>query len=175
MEGTALIKYFSQYPLRIVFLIFTLASMVAIFMFSAEDANVSSDTSGGFTQTAIELLVQDYDELPAEKQQEIWDKADHIIRKTAHFTIYMCLGFWASCTLGRRKLMSVKTAAVLGFCFLYACTDELHQYFVPGRACRFKDVMIDTAGAFTGIVCSMIAIAGVLFAAKKLTAKRKDT
>ena len=101
--------------------------MVAIFMFSAEDANVSSDTSGGFTQTAIELFVQDYDELPAEKQQEIWDKADHIIRKTAHFTIYMCLGFWASCTLGRRKLMSVKTAAALGFCFLYACTDELHQ------------------------------------------------
>ena len=82
-----MIKYFSQYPLRIVFLIFTLASMVAIFMFSAEDANVSSDTSGGFTQTAIELFVQDYDELPVEKQQEIWDKADHIIRKTAHFTI----------------------------------------------------------------------------------------
>ena len=71
--------------------------------------------------------------------------------------------------------MSVKTAAALGFCFLYACTDELHQYFVPGRACRFKDVMIDTAGAFTGIVCSMIAIAVVPFAVKKLTAKRKDT
>ena len=48
-------------------------------------------------------------------------------------------------------------------------------YFVPGRACRFKDVMIDTAGAFTGIVCSMIAIAVVSFAVKKLTAKRKDT
>ena len=138
-----------------------------IFSNSMKNADLSSADSG-----AVLRLVQ---QVLAAGGVDGTIITEHVIRKTAHFTIYMCLGFWASCTLGRRKLMSVKTAAALGFCFLYACTDELHQYFVPGRACRFKDVMIDTAGAFTGIVCSMIAIAVVSFAVKKLTAKRKDT
>ena len=30
--------------------------------------------------------------------------------------------------------------------FLYSVTDEIHQYFIPGRAMRFSDVLIDTAG-----------------------------
>ena len=32
-------------------------------------------------------------------------------------------------------------------CFLYALSDEIHQYFVPGRACRILDVLIDTSGS----------------------------
>lgn len=32
-------------------------------------------------------------------------------------------------------------------CFLYAVSDEIHQYFVPGRACRIFDVTIDTLGS----------------------------
>lgn len=36
------------------------------------------------------------------------------------------------------------------FCALYACSDELHQYFVPGRSCRFFDVCVDSTGAFFG-------------------------
>lgn len=36
------------------------------------------------------------------------------------------------------------------FCALYACSDELHQYFVPGRSCKFFDVCVDSTGAFFG-------------------------
>ncbi len=36
------------------------------------------------------------------------------------------------------------------FCVLYACSDELHQYFVPGRSCKFFDVCVDSSGAFFG-------------------------
>ena len=32
-------------------------------------------------------------------------------------------------------------------CFLYALSDEIHQSFVPGRACRALDVLIDTSGS----------------------------
>ena len=35
---------------------------------------------------------------------------------------------------------------------LYACTDEFHQHFVPGRSCEVRDVLIDTAGALIGIL-----------------------
>ena len=35
----------------------------------------------------------------------------------------------------------------VGVSGLYAVTDEIHQYFVPGRACRLLDVTVDTCGA----------------------------
>ncbi|MBP3443041.1 MAG: VanZ family protein [Clostridia bacterium] len=34
---------------------------------------------------------------------------------------------------------------------LYAVSDEVHQYFVPERACRVFDIFVDTCGAMTGI------------------------
>ena len=42
------------------------------------------------------------------------------------------------------------------FCFLYACSDEIHQLFVPGRSGMFTDVLIDTGGAVTGMLVSML-------------------
>ena len=36
---------------------------------------------------------------------------------------------------------------------LYAVTDEIHQYFVPGRSCEFRDICIDSAGVLCGIFC----------------------
>lgn len=42
---------------------------------------------------------------------------------------------------GRMFLITV------AICFLYAISDEIHQYFVPGRACRVFDVLIDTSGS----------------------------
>ena len=33
------------------------------------------------------------------------------------------------------------------FCFLYACSDEFHQLFIPGRSGQFIDILIDTSGA----------------------------
>lgn len=39
--------------------------------------------------------------------------------------------------------------------FLYACTDEFHQTFIPGRAGRFTDVLIDCTGAL--VLCIVMA------------------
>lgn len=41
---------------------------------------------------------------------------------------------------------------MIAFVFLYACSDEFHQYFIPGRAMAFKDVLIDTSGGITGYI-----------------------
>ena len=38
------------------------------------------------------------------------------------------------------------------FVFLYACTDEFHQNFIPGRNMAFKDVLIDTIGGIVGYI-----------------------
>ena len=114
--------------------IMTIAVMVCIFLFSCENADDSSDTSGNFVNLIISIFYGDYDELPLWEQEEIRGNISHFIRKTAHFTIFAALGFFAFLTSGQRKLLCKGTAAVLIFCGLYAVSDELHQYFVPGRA-----------------------------------------
>ena len=45
-----------------------------------------------------------------------------------------------------------KIVLPLSLGILYACIDELHQYFVPGRACQIRDVCIDTAGVLAGVL-----------------------
>ena len=144
------------YPARAVFAVLTIACMVTIFLFSGDNADASSHKSSKITKAAVETLVKDYEEMSPEKQQSVLDKAEHIVRKLAHFSIYTLLGFLASFTVGRRRLFSRKSLGVIVFCFLYACSDETHQLFVPGRAGMFTDVLIDTGGAVTGMLVSML-------------------
>lgn len=153
---------------RLIFGVLTLVCMIAIFCFSMDNADRSSRKSGSVTETIVEIVVNDYKELPAEKQFSILDKAEHIVRKSAHFLIYTLLGFMASCTVGRRKLLSKGSLGALIFSFIYACSDEIHQYFVPGRACMFTDVLIDTSGAAVGITISVVC----MFIVGKLADKR---
>jgi VanZ family protein len=48
--------------------------------------------------------------------------------------------------------------SAVALAFLYAMTDEFHQLFVAGRAGRFIDVCIDTAGAVIGVLILAIII-----------------
>lgn len=71
------------------------------------------------------------------------------IRKIAHFSIYMLLGI--SSYLASEREDKVGILRVLLFVILYACSDEFHQSFVPGRGPSLKDVIIDTFGGTVGI------------------------
>ena len=138
--------------------IMTIAVMVCIFLFSCENADDSSDTSGNFVNLIISIFYGDYDELPLWEQEEIRGNISHFIRKTAHFTIFAALGFFAFLTSGQKKLLCKGTAAVLIFCGLYAVSDEIHQYFVPGRACMLRDMLLDTCGSLAGIAAALAAV-----------------
>jgi VanZ family protein len=83
-------------------------------------------------------------------------------RKVGHFLGYGIIGLifrnaWNRSFRGRgieilgkwmtgEWMVSISTLSVL-CTFLIACTDEMHQRFVPGRVGCFRDVMIDTTGA----------------------------
>ena len=168
--------YFSVklYPARIIFALLTVICMIGIFMFSMDKSDDSSDKSNSITETAVEVFVKDYDSYSPAKQHDIFNEADHIIRKLAHFTIFCTLGFLASSTVGKRRLFSKGSLFTLIFCFIYACSDELHQYFVPGRACRFTDVLIDTGGSITGMILSLAVIALFTKVTKNRTKKAPD-
>jgi VanZ family protein len=38
---------------------------------------------------------------------------------------------------------------------IYGISDELHQYFVPGRSVEFLDWVADTLGSTSGAILSM--------------------
>lgn len=76
-----------------------------------------------------------------------------IVRKSAHFLEYAALGamvYFGLRGYGDEKRQGRKVGFSGLFGGLYAVTDELHQYFVPGRACMVRDVLLDTCGAFFG-------------------------
>ena len=74
------------------------------------------------------------------------------IRKYAHFIEYMILGIIISTILPLEGCFIKSTI----FCFIYASLDEIHQFFVPGRSCTLKDVLIDTTGAIVGIAMILL-------------------
>ena len=108
-------------------------------------------------------------------EKELLNKAeliDYPVRKCAHmseYAILTLLGFLTfSFLYGRRRFL-----IPIGVTFLYACTDEFHQLFVPGRAGKFTDVLIDTTG---GIIMLLFIALVTRVVCKKHTAgtgKRK--
>lgn len=82
---------------------------------------------------------------------------EYLVRKTAHFVEYACLGgvlacFWRAVLLryGWAGLLAGITAAAV------ASVDETIQLSVPGRTGQFSDVLLDTAGAVTGVAMVLL-------------------
>ena len=123
--------------------------MVVIFSFSAMEGDDSANTSGLFLK-ALQIIAKEVTHKGFTK--EALDNIHLVIRKCAHFTEYACLGAAIMYGLFHKfKEWKFKFLYPELIAFLYACTDELHQYYVPGRYGTFSDVIIDSCGAITGI------------------------
>ena len=73
----------------------------------------------------------------------------YAIRKAAHLTEYMALGFFLSLvSMIIWKKNKISWITFLGA--LIAIMDECIQLFSPGRSSQVSDVMIDTVGVFLG-------------------------
>ncbi|MBO4897549.1 MAG: VanZ family protein [Clostridia bacterium] len=114
-------------------------------MFSAKDADASTEQSN--------IILQIISRITGITMQEnaFWAVMETIVRKLAHLSIYLVLGFLATNALRYTAVSRKEFKYALIICVLYAISDEVHQYFVPGRACRFYDVIVDTFGACIGI------------------------
>lgn len=138
----------------IIRLLLLLAVMTAIFCFSSQPANESQALS----DSLLDRIGRFLSFLPAFEE----DPGKNI-RKWAHFFEFACLGF-LSCMFFSELNVSYKgrfarTALISPvFCFLYALSDEIHQIFVPGRACRLRDLFIDSAGALAGIAFAFVIL-----------------
>jgi VanZ family protein len=78
------------------------------------------------------------------------DQVHIVVRKMGHVVEYSIFGFLLAyfCLSSPWQLLHRRWfAASLIAAFVYACSDEFHQLFVPERTGSLRDVMIDTASA----------------------------
>ena len=134
---------------KIIFIILTLLWMIVIFSFSAKTASDSTVESMFITTRLIKLFINN-------PPQNLLDITETVVRKTAHFTEYAILGILMYNLFRSFNVSAKKSFFAVAVCFLYAVSDEIHQYFVPGRACRFLDMLIDTAGSAFGSALSIL-------------------
>ena len=146
---------------RIIFIAFSLIWMVIIFMFSSETAEESSELSDGMCFKLCSFFIEDFEAMSEEEQIECIGKYTYPLRKGAHMSEYFLLALLlAGVFLPVKKgddgicIFNKKKGYILSFIItgLYACSDEYHQLFVPGRAGRITDVLIDSAGAIIGLL-----------------------
>ena len=120
--------------------------MAVIYLFSAKQGNVSSQQSGSLAK----LLASFFGGKMSTTGMNFLEVA---LRKIAHITEFAVLGgLWYGyfCFSPRKELRPQTLAATVSV--LYAFCDEVHQYFVPGRAARWYDVAFDTLGIILGIL-----------------------
>ena len=132
--------------------------MLVIFFFSAQPSDDSRNTSNIFTTIAQKILYPNFEDLSSDKQLVIMEALSFWVRKAAHFTAYFILGALSFFNVIFSKKLSFNLRAILAFglCVLYAASDEIHQYFVPGRSCEFRDVCIDSSGALLSILIAFL-------------------
>lgn len=123
--------------------------MIIIFVYSSKNGTESDKQSA--------LVIYVFNALGIDLNSMLGDLATFIVRKTAHFTEYLVLFLLAYNTF--KNYLNKRSAIIYSIIltFGYACTDEIHQLFVPGRTGKFRDVLIDTSGSiFGGIVITII-------------------
>ena len=144
--------------LRILLPVLAVSLMITIFIFSDADADESTVTSNSVGYFVAHLFVKGFDQMNEAEQLEYIESIDHTVRKTAHATEFCFLGILCTASLlvwsSNRKFVIFVIG--WGIAVLYAVSDEIHQIFVPGRACMFTDVLIDAAGAAIGVLILFI-------------------
>ena len=169
-----------------IFTAFVVFWMGIVFLFSSQKSEESLTVSGTVIDwlkndsTTQEITVQTRKVQQEEngETQEVEEAVDQkhthtqqkIIRKLAHFTLYVMGGMLIYLFI---YILFPKWRCKIGIAFgsgiLYAITDEVHQYFVPGRTALVSDVIIDSMG----VLCGILLIAGIQFFTHKIKNRKK--
>ena len=149
--------------------------MALIFLLSSQNAAVSSGTSGNVIRLIAGIFRPGFGSLPAAEQAEIVASLQFLVRKSAHFCLYMILGVLSFLAVisYEKLLFALRLTTSCGICLLYAASDEI-QLFIPGRSGEVRDVMIDFSGAVLGIALSMLVFLLICRIKKKRTEKNEE-
>lgn len=131
--------------------------MSLIFYMSNQPADISDGQS--------DLVINLFSYIGIELNNYFGNLASFIVRKGAHFTEYLILYLLAYNSNKNYFNKEAKLYSII-FVFLYACSDEIHQFFIPGREMHIRDVIIDTIGGLFGYL--------IIFIKSKINYNYKD-
>lgn len=133
---------------RVILFILIILMMVLIFKFSSSNGEDSTKQSMGLIGKTIGVIAEIINpDIIEEEKLVLYEKYHVPVRKLAHISEYFILCLLVCMFLCTYNI-SYKKIIVYSFifCFLYACSDEVHQLYVPGRSGNIKDVFIDSIG-----------------------------
>ena len=134
--------------LRILLTLLIIIWMGVIFCFSNQTGPKSSSSS----QSVIYLIGH------ISLSTDAFSFIEFVIRKCAHMFVYFVLSILTMLLMFTYETYPLRFKCFISLLvsFLYACSDELHQFFVGGRSASFRDVLIDSTGACIGILLTLI-------------------
>lgn len=135
---------------KVIKIILVILWMMMIFLLSNEEAVKSSKKSDGLIIRSVELFTGK--SLSVQEKEKVLKYLVFPVRKCAHLSLYLILGILIISLLHEYMVINIRVVILsLLISFLYACSDEIHQLFVPGRSGEVRDVLIDTLGACLGV------------------------
>lgn len=141
-----------------IFGLLVLLWMGVIFWYSSRIGEVSSGQSSAVGLFIGRMLIPGFRDWEAARQLAYADSIDFFVRKSCHAMEYAILAslLMGVCPLGISTGRWMRYA--WGMATLYAISDEIHQAFVPGRACMIRDMFIDSTGALIGVCICFVCI-----------------
>lgn len=134
----------------LVILVLACVWMGVIYYFSDQEGQLSTQLSN---KTLVETGIVSAETLDGAYYSDEMKALRRTIRKIAHLSLFGVLGALIAGTsrYGLSWSWRKATHVAFGVVLFYACLDEYHQSFVPGRAMSLDDVFIDLMGAAIGI------------------------
>ena len=131
------------------YVILTIIWMSFIFCMSNQSANISNELSRN-----IENLLNSTP-IIGNMLSGILNSpnSQFIVRKSAHVILFCLLSILCFIVIYEiKKNIKISTLASFSITFIYACMDEIHQLFIPGRTGKINDVLIDSIGVIMGLI-----------------------
>ena len=139
--------------------ILVLIWMITIFYLSSMDSDQSNTKSKETINVVVENTIDVTNNIGITNEPTTKDNINNIVnvlnkplRKCMHATVYFVLVILVINAFNQMHLLTRVNTYIYSIiiCFIYACTDEIHQLYVVGRTGQFIDVLIDTIGALLG-------------------------
>lgn len=145
-----------MYIKKTIYTILVILWMFTIFYFSHQQGTGSSSTSKKVSM-AIVNIIDIKNKMLEEEKEEAVKIIEPIIRKVAHYTLYMLGGLLIINSINayiNEDKKIIIYSSIIGV--TYAISDELHQLLVNGRSGKVQDVIIDSIGILTGIAIYLL-------------------
>ena len=143
MEKIKMIK--DKKYVKVIVLIVAVVWCMIIFFLSHQ----TSVSSGSSSLEIVKYITEEVANVELELKE--LKSINVIFRNYMHSLVYLVLSFLISVVCYIYKVNN-KYIVAFAFTFLYSITDEIHQYFIPGRAFQLSDILMDLIGNILGIL-----------------------